>query len=109
MRLQWRSERFRVQLHQHPSYTSHQSSDGGWRHRSAVERLRPGEAVGSLRTAEGAKHGMTVLYEIVGYLLPAGVALWRLVLVGAARQTGSANQSSTTKIQSSPLPFYLRP
>ena len=39
---------FCLQLHQDSSYTSHVSSDGRWRHRSAVERRGPGCPLGSL-------------------------------------------------------------
>ena len=39
---------FRLQLHQDSSYTSHVPSDGGWRHRSALERRRFGCPLGSL-------------------------------------------------------------
>jgi hypothetical protein len=49
---------FRLQLHQDSSYTSHIASDGGWRHRSAVERRRFSGPLGSLRTAEGGKSGV---------------------------------------------------
>ena len=49
---------FRLQLHQDSSYTSHESSDGRWRHGSALERRGLGSPLGSLRAAEGGKSGV---------------------------------------------------
>jgi hypothetical protein len=51
-------ELFRLQLHQNPSYTPHESGNGRWRDRSAMERRRFGSPLGSLRTAEGGKSGV---------------------------------------------------
>jgi hypothetical protein len=50
---------FCLQLHQDSSYTSHIPSDGCWRDGSAVERRGLGSPLGSLRTAEGGKSGMS--------------------------------------------------
>jgi hypothetical protein len=52
------TELFRLQLHQNPSYAPHESGDGRWRNRSALERGRPGNSLGSLRTTEGGKNSM---------------------------------------------------
>ncbi len=49
----------RLQLHQDSSYISYFCSNGCWCHRSAVERRRFGGSLGSLRTAEGGKSGMS--------------------------------------------------
>ncbi len=54
-----RPKLFRLQLHQNPSYTPHESSDGRWRNGSALERRGPCSPMGILRAAEGGKktHG----------------------------------------------------
>jgi hypothetical protein len=49
---------FRLQLHQNPSYTSHESGNGRWRYRSAVEGRGLGCPLGSLRVSEGGKSGV---------------------------------------------------
>ena len=80
------SQLFCLQLHQDSSYTADKPGYGRWRYGSAVERGRPSDPLGSLRTAEGGKSSMILVYEIVGYLLLAGFAYcaWRLLLLGAA-------------------------
>jgi hypothetical protein len=48
---------FCLQFHQDSPYTADESGNGGWRHRSAVERRGLGSSLGSLRAAEGGKSG----------------------------------------------------
>jgi hypothetical protein len=50
---------FRLQFHQDSPYSSHVPGYGHWRYRSPVERRRFGRSLGSLRTAEGGKSGIS--------------------------------------------------